>query len=275
MRSNLRHLGTFSVGTLIMAALSLTLFGCPKPPKYPACKTDEHCTAKVNGNDKDEYCVQEQCQECIETSHCADGYECNGGRCDAKPECTADDQCAENQLCESEKCVDVDCTTDDDCGAGEKCDSGKCIASGCTSDQECGAGMVCESGDCVEGDNNPISAECRDSSGSGVALQSVSFNFNTAELTIDTQGLLDRNAECIKQIPSITLTIEGHCDERGTQEYNLALGEKRANSVRRYLQNLGIDVSGIRTVSKGKNEPVCRQSTESCFEKNRRVEFIQ
>lgn len=258
-----------------VCALALTLAHCTPDIKYPACETDEHCTSKVSGNAKNEYCLQKQCQECIEDSHCGDGYTCASGRCEAKPECTADDQCAENQVCEAQKCVDVECTSNEDCADGQVCESGSCVNKGCSADQECGAGMICEDGSCVAGERETISAECRASSGEGVALQTVSFDFNTADLTVDTQSLLDQNAECIKQVPSISFTIEGHCDERGTQEYNLALGEKRANAVKDYLRNLGVDVSGIRTISKGKNEPVCYERTESCFARNRRVEFVQ
>ena len=75
--------------------------------------------------------------------------------------------------------------------------------------------------------------------------------------------------------PGVTIVVEGHCDERGTQEYNLALGEKRANTVKSYLKNLGIDTSRMNTRSKGENEPVCRRSSESCWADNRRVQFIQ
>jgi peptidoglycan-associated lipoprotein len=112
-------------------------------------------------------------------------------------------------------------------------------------------------------------------SGDIVSLGVVNFEFDQYDLTVDARSTLDQNAECLRQAPAVTIIMEGHCDERGTQEYNLALGEKRAATVERYLRNLGIDTSRMQTRSKGENQPVCRQSTESCWAQNRRVEFIQ
>ena len=103
------------------------------------------------------------------------------------------------------------------------------------------------------------------------------FDFDRFEIRIDMQSTLDQNAECLKQAVAVgagEITIEGHCDERGSIEYNLSLGESRAEAVRRYLENLGVDAT-FRTVSKGESAPVCRAHNESCWAKNRRVEFIQ
>jgi peptidoglycan-associated lipoprotein len=68
--------------------------------------------------------------------------------------------------------------------------------------------------------------------------------------------------------------IEGHCDNRGTTEYNLALGDRRANAAREYLVSLGVDASRIRTVSYGKERPFCTQDTEECWQQNRRAHFL-
>jgi peptidoglycan-associated lipoprotein len=108
-----------------------------------------------------------------------------------------------------------------------------------------------------------------------VALETVNFDFDKYDLTISARGALDQNAKCLEEAPGVTIVIEGHCDERGTQEYNLALGEKRANTVRGYLRNLGIDVSRMQTRSKGENEPVCNGASEDCYAQNRRVQFLQ
>ncbi len=112
-------------------------------------------------------------------------------------------------------------------------------------------------------------------SGAVIAMSTVNFEFNEANLTVETRNALDQNAECLRQAPDVTVVVEGHCDDRGTQEYNLALGERRAMAVLDYLQNLGIESSRMRTLSKGKNEPVCRRATENCYTKNRRVKFKQ
>ncbi len=242
--------------------------------KYPACEKDDDCKTNAKGAEINEFCVNQQCQECAEDAQCGEGRQCVGNRCEDKPECQVDVDCGENRLCEASKCVDAECSTAEDCSAGQQCDAGRCVSGGCTADAECGAGMACENGACVEASNN-ISAECRSTTGAGIALGTVTFGFNTAELSVSSRSTLEKNAECMRQAPDITLTIEGHCDERGTQEYNLALGEKRANAVRDYLSNLGISTDRVRTVSKGENEPVCRTQTEGCWLRNRRVEFIQ
>jgi peptidoglycan-associated lipoprotein len=112
-------------------------------------------------------------------------------------------------------------------------------------------------------------------SGEVVALGTVNFDFDRYELTLDARGALEQNAKCLEEAPGVTIVIEGHCDERGTQEYNLALGEKRANTVKSYLRNLGVDTSRMQTRSKGENEPVCNGAGENCYSQNRRVQFIQ
>jgi len=141
--------------------------------------------------------------------------------------------------------------------------------------------MVCSAGTCEQApqaEADPISAECRPVSGGSrevVALQTVQFDFNKFDLTVETTDALDKNARCMQQAPDIEIVIEGHCDERGTEEYNLALGERRAQAVRSYLANLGVDTSRFRIVSKGKNEPVCDEMTDACHDRNRRVQFLQ
>lgn len=270
MSSNRHAQGAFITVIAVMAVTLLT--GCPGV-KYPNCEKDDDCKADADGGVINQFCVNQQCQPCGNDDHCAAGEECVGNRCEAKSECATDTDCGDNKLCEAGQCVPAECNANEDCSAGLICEGGRCV-SGCTSDAECGGGMKCENGSCVGGGDN-ISAECRSTSGTGVALGAISFNFNTAELTVESRDTLEQNAECMRQAPDLSLTIEGHCDERGTQEYNLALGEKRANSVRQYLSNLGISASRVRTVSKGENEPVCRTQGEGCWGRNRRVEFIQ
>ena len=98
----------------------------------------------------------------------------------------------------------------------------------------------------------------------------VHFGFDRFDLTNEARDTLGRQAEWLKQHGSIAVTIAGHADERGTREYNLALGERRAISVRNYLIALGIDPGRIRTVSYGKERPVDPGSTEEAWAKNRR-----
>ncbi len=90
----------------------------------------------------------------------------------------------------------------------------------------------------------------------------------------DARATLQRNADYMRRWPSIRVTIEGHADARGTNEYNLALGERRAASVKDYLVSLGIGAERMLAISKGEEEPLCMEMTEACFMMNRRGHFI-
>ena len=98
----------------------------------------------------------------------------------------------------------------------------------------------------------------------------VFFEFDSFELTVDGQSTLDAQASWLKQYSDVNVTIEGHADERGTREYNLALGEKRANAVFTYLMDAGISNSRMNTVSFGKERPEVVGSTDSAWSQNRR-----
>ncbi len=98
----------------------------------------------------------------------------------------------------------------------------------------------------------------------------VHFDFDKSVLRPDARAIVERWADWMKQYPAVTVTIEGHCDERGTREYNLGLGERRADSARKYLIALGINADRIGTISYGKERPVCVSSNEGCWAQNRR-----
>ena len=103
-----------------------------------------------------------------------------------------------------------------------------------------------------------------------VVGNTVNFDFDKYDLRADAQAVLRAQAAWLNQNPSRTVTIEGHCDERGTREYNLGLGERRANAAKQYLVTLGVAESRLKTTSYGKERPLCVESSESCWEKNRR-----
>jgi peptidoglycan-associated lipoprotein len=105
-------------------------------------------------------------------------------------------------------------------------------------------------------------------------LAPVFFEFDSAEMSSEGQSVLSKNAETMKQFPTWVVSIEGHCDERGTAEYNLALGERRALSVRQYLVSLGIAAERLRTVSYGKEFPFDPGHGESSWARNRRANFV-
>ncbi|NPV05589.1 MAG: peptidoglycan-associated lipoprotein Pal [Syntrophaceae bacterium] len=100
------------------------------------------------------------------------------------------------------------------------------------------------------------------------------FEFDRAELSAEARETLGKVAQMLKASPTKSLTIEGNCDERGTNEYNLALGQQRADAAARYLQNLGIDRKRIKTISYGEERPVCTEPTEACWRKNRNATFV-
>ena len=105
-------------------------------------------------------------------------------------------------------------------------------------------------------------------------LAPVFFLFDSAEMSAEGQAILAKNAETMKQFQTWVVSIEGHCDERGTAEYNLALGERRALSVRQYLVSLGIASDRLRTVSYGKEFPFDPGHGESAWARNRRANFV-
>jgi len=105
-------------------------------------------------------------------------------------------------------------------------------------------------------------------------LKPVFFEYDSDELSGEGQKILDENASLLKKNATWTVTIEGHCDERGTAEYNLALGERRAVAARAYLVSLGIPADRLRTVSYGKEFPFDPGHSETAFSKNRRAHFV-
>lgn len=105
-------------------------------------------------------------------------------------------------------------------------------------------------------------------------LKPVFFEYDSSEIADDARGVLDANAAGLKKYPAWTVTIEGHCDERGTPEYNLALGERRAVAARAYLVSLGISADRLRTVSYGKEFPFEPGHDEAAYAKNRRAHFV-
>ena len=98
----------------------------------------------------------------------------------------------------------------------------------------------------------------------------VFFEFDKSDLTPEARATVERWASWLKQYPEVTVTVEGHCDERGTREYNLGLGERRANSAKNYLIALGVNPDRVGTISYGKERPVCVSSNEACWSQNRR-----
>ncbi len=124
-------------------------------------------------------------------------------------------------------------------------------------------------------DENPSASDFSgfDQSGVGGPLEDIRFDYDSHALSDEGRALLAKNAEWLKQHPRARVIVEGHCDERGTVDYNLALGEQRALAARDYLQSLGVAADRMRTASYGKERPVDPGQTEAAWAKNRRAHF--
>jgi peptidoglycan-associated lipoprotein len=152
---------------------------------------------------------------------------------------------------------------------------------GCNSDEQVEPQSV--PGSAVLGpDGQPLGADQAGISGGAIDSQSlqqqlaveagdrVLFETDQFELPADAQAVLQKQAAFLQAHPAVTASIEGHADERGTREYNLALGDRRANSIRNYLVALGVDGGRLSAISYGKERPDCAESSDACWAQNRR-----
>lgn len=105
-------------------------------------------------------------------------------------------------------------------------------------------------------------------------VRTVYFDFDRSELSAETRATLSENAAILRKRASVEIQIAGHCDDRGTTEYNLALGQRRANAVRNYYKALGVKMAKMSTISYGEENPACSDSSEECWQRNRRAESL-
>jgi peptidoglycan-associated lipoprotein len=122
----------------------------------------------------------------------------------------------------------------------------------------------------VEQPKGPTDAELWDR-----GVHDAYFDLDKADIRADARAALSKTADFLKAYPQLKVTIEGHCDERGSTEYNLSLGDRRASAVKQYILSLGIAADRISTVSYGKEKPFCMESNESCWQQNRRGHFVR
>lgn len=240
----------FLLSFIGLVALALT--GCPAP-EWPKCENDDHCKADKDDNPsgKAQVCVFGQCQECGRDTDCGAGQKCSKGRCENV--CTADADCREGEMCNPQG----QCVRDTRADADE---------SKCVEDGDCKSGFRCVNKSCVE-DAATASLDC-DREGR------ILFDFNVYDLSPESREVLDGFAKCLQENQAWRLTVEGHADERGTTQYNLDLGEKRARAVAEYLSRLGVPKSRVRTVSYGEERPLVNRSDEDAWSSNRRGELV-
>ena len=105
-------------------------------------------------------------------------------------------------------------------------------------------------------------------------VKDIYFDYDKYDIRSEDQAALQQDAAFLKQHPNVTFTIEGHCDERGSTEYNLALGDNRANSVKNALVQAGVNASNMKTISYGKEKPFCTDHNDQCWQQNRRGHFV-
>jgi len=122
--------------------------------------------------------------------------------------------------------------------------------------------------------DDPMTSRSVDDLNRDSPLKAIFFEYDSTDLTADARALLDANAGLLKRYGTWSITIEGHCDERGTAEYNLALGERRAVAAQSYLVSLGIPAERLRTVSYGREFPFDPGKDEAAYARNRRAHFV-
>ena len=106
------------------------------------------------------------------------------------------------------------------------------------------------------------------------SVRDVYFDYDKSDIRDDAKPALTAAADFLKKNGGVKFSIEGHCDERGSEEYNLGLGDRRANAIKNYLVSLGVGADRMNTISYGKERPQCREASEECYQKNRRGHFV-
>lgn len=254
----------FGLGFVLLAMLLLLQTACG--PDYPKCDNDDHCANSDQGQEEGRlYCVNGLCQQCRADDDCGDpSLECNAGVCEEiVGYCSGTSDCPGNQKCRDNRCG-PECMSNDECSADQICESGSCVAKPeCSTDGDCDDDQMCQSGQCVA---RPVT-QCQ--------FETVYFAYDSSALDSSARSALQANAECLEERDA-SVQLAGNCDERGTAEYNIALGERRANAVRSYLRQLGVDNSSMSTISYGDQRLAQNcgdDGAESCHQANRRVEF--
>ena len=220
-----------------VSLLVVTLVGLATLAGCPAKPKNGECKSSQDCLAQEGYgkvCVEGRCQECAVDADCKEGFVCRTNKCVPKPQCQADADCPSGQRCENDRCV----APPKPIGEGE------------------GAGA-----------QGKVPAECQDTGGF-----TIRFGFDQSTLTADSQSSLQKLADCLKRAPAKKVLVSGHADERGTTQYNIALGARRAEAARKYLSDLGSGAK-LDTVSFGKEKPLCTESNEECWARNRRDEF--
>jgi len=247
---------------IVLVCFALAMAACPGRVQYPECKTDGDCA------EHGQVCINGFCKECRDDSNCAshpDRPVCRDAICVAKPQCAKNEDCGPGMKCAEGRCA-PECASDADCPGGARCLQGRCAAEErCTGDADCPKGKACVDRVCKSQEEAKRIGDC--------SLKPVYFGYDDATLSPEARKLLDDAFQCLRRVQFRRVVVAGHTDERGTTEYNLALGERRAEAVRRYLAQLGAEPGKLKAISYGKERSANPGHDEVAWAKNRRAEI--
>lgn len=186
------------------------------------------------------------------------------------PKCDNDEDCHKGEFCINNLCQQ--CRNNADCAPGQRCTGGACeaIPGYCASSADCGPGKVCENNMCVQQRQSVAPPPAASPTAPGCELSSAYFDYDSSTLSDSARDQLSRNASCLRQRGARGVHLTGLTDPRGTEEYNLALGERRAQSAQQYLKSLGVE--GDVTFS-SMGEELATGTDESGWARDRRVDF--
>lgn len=242
---------------LTMGAVTLAVTACG--PKYPNCEKDDDCREA-------EFCVNNQCQQCRDNSDCETDQKCASGACVAMGYCDSPDDCAEGQVCRDNLCAP--CVEDSECLGGMMCLAGVCKEPECATDAECPAGLSCVEHQCQTTETSSVSSA--EENNQQCSIDSIYFDFDSSLIKPQQRQTLQQTYQCLQDEDG-RIVVEGHADPRGTTEYNMALGERRSRSVKKYLTRNGADEDRFRVRSKGEEE--ASGYNPKTWAKDRRVDF--
>ena len=186
------------------------------------------------------------------------------------PKCDQDDDCHQAEFCVNGMCQQ--CRGDQDCAAGQRCAAGACqpIPGYCTSSADCGPGQECQGNVCVAQTQSVAAPEAPAYTGGQCTLESVYFEFDSSTLDQSSRDKLSQTAACIKTRAIKSVHLTGLTDPRGTEEYNLALGDRRAQAAKKYLDSLA---PGASTSASSMGEELATGTDDSSWGRDRRVDF--
>ncbi len=240
-------------GIMVFGIFAAGVGGCK--PDYPSCDTDTDC------KEKNEFCVNKKCQQCRDAKDCRAGQSCEAGKCSAIPGyCTDKSMCPSGQECIANRCRP--CSSDSECASGLKCLAGACAKPQCTKDEDCAQDQECQNSACVPARKKALS-------GPPCPLAPVYFGFDQATISSESTAVLSSNVECLKKADR-AVNLVGRADSRGTPEYNLALSDRRSQSVKEYYQRTGIAAGRLIPVPRGELDSA--GSDDASMAKDRRVD---